>query len=53
MIPEHLVESELFGHVNGAFSGASRSRKGRFQLARRGPLSFDEVTDLSAFLDIQ
>jgi two-component system, NtrC family, response regulator HydG len=49
-IPEALVESELFGHVAGAFTGASHSRKGRFELADTGTLFLDEVGELSPAL---
>jgi DNA-binding NtrC family response regulator len=48
---ENLMESELFGHVRGAFSGATESREGRFQMADRGTLFLDEVSNIS--LNIQ
>lgn len=44
---ENLMESELFGHVKGAFSGATRSREGRFQAADRGTLFLDEISNIS------
>jgi DNA-binding NtrC family response regulator len=48
---ETLMESELFGHVKGAFSGATESRKGRFQMANQGTLFLDEISNIS--LNIQ
>ncbi len=47
-IPEALVESELFGHEKGAFTGAHRGREGHFRLAHGGTLFLDEVANLSA-----
>ena len=47
-IPRDLVESEMFGHERGAFTGATDRRIGRFELAHRGTLLLDEVADLGA-----
>lgn len=46
-IPEELIESELFGHEKGAFTGASTMRKGKFDLAHEGTIFLDEIGDMS------
>jgi transcriptional regulator with PAS, ATPase and Fis domain len=52
-IPEELLESELFGHVRGAFTGAVNGRQGRFQLANSGTLFLDEIGEMSPKLQVK
>ena len=52
-LPEGLIESELFGHVKGAFTGAIRDKKGRFGLADSGTVLLDEVAELSKEMQVK
>ena len=52
-LPETMIESELFGHERGAFTGALSARKGRFELANGGTLFLDEIGDFSASTQIK
>lgn len=52
-IPDQLLESELFGHCKGAFTGATCNRKGRFELAQKGTLFLDEIGDMPSQLQVK
>lgn len=52
-LPEHLVESELFGHKKGSFTGADKDKKGLFQAADGGTLLLDEVADLPLSMQVK
>lgn len=52
-LPDTLLESELFGHVRGAFTGAVRDKKGRFELADGGTIFLDEIGDVSPSMQVK
>ena len=52
-LPETLLESELFGHAKGAFTGAAKDKPGRFEMADRGTLMLDEIGDLSPLMQVK
>jgi Nif-specific regulatory protein len=52
-LPENLIESELFGHEKGAFTGAAQQRKGRFELANGGTIFLDEIGDISPSVQVR
>ena len=52
-LPESLLESELFGHVQGSFTGATKNKKGKFELAGKGTIFLDEISEFSPNLQVK
>lgn len=52
-VPENLIESELFGHEEGAFTGATRARRGCFEMAHRGTIFLDEIAEMPLNLQVK
>ncbi|MDR1637714.1 MAG: sigma 54-interacting transcriptional regulator [Treponema sp.] len=52
-LPESIIESELFGHEKGAFTGATAQRKGRFEIAHKGTIFLDEIGELSPQIQVK
>ncbi len=52
-IPEHLIDSELFGHEKGAFTGADKQKRGRFERAHRGTIFLDEIGELPPWAQVR
>jgi two-component system, NtrC family, response regulator AtoC len=52
-LPEHLIESELFGYDRGAFSGADSNKPGLFELAHQGTIFLDEIGELEARMQVK
>jgi len=52
-LPEGLLESEMFGHIKGAFTGATYNKKGRFKIADQGTIFLDEVSEMSTSMQVK
>ena len=52
-MPETLLESELFGHMRGSFTGADANKKGLFEVAEKGTIFLDEIGEMSAVMQVK
>src|SRR6185295_5946772 len=52
-VPETLLESELFGHMRGSFTGADSNKKGLLEVAERGTIFLDEISEMSAVMQVK